>query len=115
MVNNITSLTGNGLKDWLIQRITAIYFAGYILFLFVYLLYHPHLTYHEWRQLFACDYFKIMTVGAILTIVMHSWIGIWTVITDYVKCSVLRLSMQIALFAWLLGLFIWVLMIVWRS
>src|SRR3990167_5906844 len=54
MVNNITSLTGNGLKDWLIQRITAIYFAGYILFLFVYLLYHPHLTYHEWRLLFSC-------------------------------------------------------------
>lgn len=29
MVNNVTSLTGNGLKDWLIQRVTAVYFAVY--------------------------------------------------------------------------------------
>ena len=27
MVTNITSLTGNGLKDWLIQRVTAVYLA----------------------------------------------------------------------------------------
>lgn len=32
MVNNVTSLTGNGLKDWLIQRVTAVYFAAYLIF-----------------------------------------------------------------------------------
>lgn len=29
MVANVTSLTGNGLKDWLVQRVTAVYFAAY--------------------------------------------------------------------------------------
>lgn len=33
MVTNVTSLTGNGLKDWLIQRVTAVYFAVYTIFI----------------------------------------------------------------------------------
>ena len=36
MVTNVTSLTGNGLKDWLIQRVTAVYFAIYVLYLLAY-------------------------------------------------------------------------------
>lgn len=37
MVNNVTSLTGNGLKDWLIQRVTAVYFAAYLIFIWIYI------------------------------------------------------------------------------
>ena len=113
MVDNITSLTGNGLKDWFIQRVTAVYFAGYVLFLLGYIFSHLQLTYHEWHQLFACGLFKIATVIAILTILTHTWIGIWTVTTDYIKCYRLRITIQVAVCIWLLSLFLWVLMIVW--
>lgn len=113
MVANVTSLTGNGLKDWLIQRATAVFVAAYTLFLLVFLLRHPHLAYNEWQALFACGWFKVASVVALFALSLHAWIGIWTVTTDYMKCTALRLSLQMAVATWLLGQFIWGLMIVW--
>ena len=113
MVTNITSLTGNGLKDWLIQRVTAVYFAAYSLFLLGFLLFHPQLSFTQWQTLFHCEWFKVASVIALLTLLLHAWIGIWTVTTDYIKCTVIRLSVQLLVALVLLGQFIWGLMIVW--
>ena len=113
MVTDVTSLTGNGLKDWLIQRVTAVYFAVYSLFLLGFLLMHPHLTYNQWHDLFHCTFFKVASVIALLTLLLHAWIGVWTVTTDYLKCTVIRLSVQLLVALFLLGQFIWGLMIVW--
>lgn len=113
MVTNVTSLTGNGLKDWLIQRVTAVYFAIYVLYLFAYLLMHPQLSYEQWHGLFHCLCFQVATVIALFTLSLHAWIGIWTVTTDYIKCTMVRLLVQMLVVLWLLGQFIWGLMIVW--
>lgn len=57
MVNNVTSLTGNGLKDWLVQRVTAVYFAAYSFFIIGFLLLHPELGFAQWHALFPILYF----------------------------------------------------------
>lgn len=113
MVSNITSLTGNGLKDWLIQRVSAVYFMVYSLFLLIYLILHPHLSFQEWSALFHQLSFKIATLLAVLAVSLHAWVGIWTVITDYVKCSMQRLAIELLVLTWLLAQFIWCIMIVW--
>ncbi len=113
MVTNITSLTGNGLKDWLIQRISAIYFAVYSLFLLGFLIFHPQLQYSQWHSLFHCIIFQIASVIALLMLSLHTWIGIWTVTTDYLNCTVLRLTIQVLVFLLLLAQFLWGLTIVW--
>ena len=113
MVTNITSLTGNGLKDWLIQRVTAIYFAIYTVFLFAFLLMHPQLQYSEWAALFNCWIFQIASVCALLMLSLHAWIGIWTVTTDYLSNTAIRVIVQMLVFFLLLAQFIWGLMIVW--
>jgi len=113
MVSNVTSLTGNGLKDWLIQRVTAVYFAGYVLFILGYLFLHPQLQFVQWHTLFHSPLLRIASMIALFTLLLHAWIGIWTVTTDYLKCTALRLSIQIIVFFALLGQFIWGLMIVW--
>lgn len=113
MVTNVTSLTGNGLKDWLIQRVTAVYFAVYSVFLLVFLITHPDLTYSQWHTLFQCRLFQIASVIGLLSLSLHAWIGIWTVTTDYMKCTAIRLSVQFLVVLWLLSQFIWGLMIVW--
>lgn len=109
----ITSLTGNGLKDWLIQRVSALYFAVYSLFLLFYILLNPHLNFEQWSTLFHAWPLKIATVLALIAISLHSWVGIWTVITDYVKCYVVRLITELMVLTWILGQFIWCLMILW--
>ncbi|CAM2920794.1 succinate dehydrogenase, hydrophobic membrane anchor protein [Legionella worsleiensis] len=113
MVTNVTSLTGNGLKDWLIQRVTAVYFAAYSLFIFAFLITHPDLTFEQWHLLFSNIVFQIATAIGLLALSLHAWIGIWTVTTDYMKCTVIRLAVQMVVVLWLLSQFIWGLMIVW--
>lgn len=113
MVTNVTSLTGNGLKDWLIQRVTAVYFAVYTLFLLGFLVLHPAVNYEQWHALFANTLVQIATVLALIAFILHAWIGIWTVTTDYMKGTALRLSVQIIVFLGLLSQLIWGLMILW--
>lgn len=115
MVANVTSLTGNGLKDWLIQRVTAVYFAVYAVFLVIYLMAHPHLAYGQWLRLFHCVGFQIATVLALITFVLHAWIGIWTVTTDYIKHTALRVSLQMLVILVLLVQVIWGFMIVFKA
>jgi succinate dehydrogenase / fumarate reductase membrane anchor subunit len=113
MVTNVTSLTGNGLKDWLIQRVTAIFFAAYTFFIFGYLFLHPGLGYEQWHVLFAHPLVQIATLIALFALTLHAWIGIWTVTTDYLKCTALRLTVQMAVLLWLLVQLIWGFMILW--
>lgn len=113
MVTNVTSLTGNGLKDWWIQRATAVYFFLYSLFLLGFLGTHHPLQFSEWQALFHCSGFKVATVVALLALSLHTWIGVWTVTTDYLKCTVMRFSLQLAIMLFLLCQFIYGVMIVW--
>lgn len=113
MVNNVTSLTGNGLKDWLVQRVTAVYFAAYSFFIIGFLLLHPELDFAQWHALFSNILVRIASLIALFALSLHAWIGIWTVTTDYMKCTALRLSVQMLVVLWLLSQFIWGLMILW--
>jgi succinate dehydrogenase / fumarate reductase membrane anchor subunit len=112
MLTNVTSLTGNGLKDWLIQRFSAIYLVIYTLFIFSFLFSHPHLSFEIWKNLFSCVLFKLATVLTLFMLLLHSWVGLWTVCTDYLKCTALRLSVLFIILFFLLSQFIWGLMII---
>lgn len=113
MVTNITSLTGNGLKDWLIQRITAGYFAVFVAVCFAFLFTHPHCDFVTWNGLFHQQWLQIAVVSAIAAYALHAWIGIWTVTTDYIHCTCIRLSVQLIVLVVLLAEFMSGLMIVW--
>jgi succinate dehydrogenase / fumarate reductase, membrane anchor subunit len=113
MVTNITSLTGNGLKDWLIQRLSGVYFLLYLAYLAFFFARHPQLTYADWSQLFQCKLFQIATILALVALTLHAWIGLWTVTTDYIKCTILRLSTQSLILLVLLSQLLGGMMIIW--
>jgi succinate dehydrogenase / fumarate reductase membrane anchor subunit len=113
MVHNVTSLTGNGLRDWLIQRISAVVLTFYTLFLFGFVLFHPHLDLESWRALFSSIWMKLFTLIAVLNLILHSWIGIWTVTTDYLKNFSIRLMTQSVVFFALLIYFFYTIVILW--
>jgi succinate dehydrogenase / fumarate reductase membrane anchor subunit len=113
MVMNVTSLTGNGLKDWWIQRATAAFFLCYSVFLFGFLALHQPLDYVTWQALFHKLSFKIATVIALFALMLHTWIGVWTVTTDYLKSLGLRFFLQMFIIFVLLAQFIYGLIIVW--
>ena len=115
MLTSVTSWTGNGLKDWLLQRVTAIYLSVYALSLLAYLICHHPISYGFWHNFFQCTALRVTTGIAIFMFVVHAWIGIWTVTTDYLKGTALRLIVQ-GLVALTLGIqLIWGFIIVWGS
>lgn len=85
MVKSITSFSRSGLMDWLAQRVSAVVLGSYAVVMFVYLLATPDLTFDQWQGLFSMFWFKIYTVAALVALVAHIWVGMWTVATDYVK------------------------------
>ena len=83
MVTNVTSFGRSGLSDWVIQRVSAVILAAYVLFLVFWLAQHSGLQYAQWKELFECTPMRIFSLLALLSLVAHAWIGIWTISTDY--------------------------------
>lgn len=110
---NVTSYTGNGLRDWVMQRITAIILVAYTITLCVFFARHMSVSYQEWRDLFDSVAMQIFTLLAILSLMIHAWIGIWTVTTDYIKCAGIRITVQILIRLALFIMLVWGILILW--
>ena len=113
MVSNITSLTGNGLRDWVVQRLSASVVAGYILVVLGFVFYKSPMTYEVWQSFFSCFLMRIFSVLFLLALVLHAWIGVWTVTTDYLKCVYVRVAVQMGFAAMLVCSFVWGIDIFW--
>jgi succinate dehydrogenase / fumarate reductase membrane anchor subunit len=114
-LTNVTSLSGNGLRDWLIQRVTSLVLLFYIVFLFVFFMTHTSVNYEQWHGLFNPKAMRLFSTLFLLSLLMHAWVGMWTIITDYIKPFALRLSVQTLIIIGLLLCFFWGLAIFWGN
>ncbi|SBS33239.1 Succinate dehydrogenase hydrophobic membrane anchor subunit [Marinomonas aquimarina] len=94
MVTQITSFGRSGLYDWMMQRISALVLAVYSVFIIAYLLLNPGLTYEQWSGLFEMTSMRIFSLLALLSVGIHSWIGLWSISTDYIKATGVRFFFQ---------------------
>lgn len=115
MVISSTSLGRSGMHDWLLQRVSALILGIYSVFIIGFFLQNPSVDYPTWKALFANTTFKIFTILALLSIVLHAWIGLWTVSTDYIKHTATRLSVQLVVIFTCLSLFVWGIMAIWGN
>lgn len=113
MVRNVTSYTGSGLLDWLVQRITSLILASYVMFFMAYFLIKPEITYQQWESLFSHTSIKVATLVTLLALVLHAWIGVWTILTDYIKPYGLRLFIEILAVIALISYVVWGVILVW--
>lgn len=114
MVKSVSSLTRNGLRDWLLQRVSAILIGAYVLFLAGFIVLHPHLDYVTWSLLFKHSIMRISTVIVLVALLIHAYIGMWTISTDYLtKCVCVRLLFQAVVFIALLACLVWGISILW--
>lgn len=90
-----TNLTRSGVSDWLVQRVSALVMLAYVIFLLGFYLGHATIDYATWHGLFSCLYMRIFSLLTLLSLLGHAWVGIWTVLTDYVKCHYTRGVVQI--------------------
>lgn len=113
MMLSVSSLTSTGLRDWLAQRFTAIVLGLYFIFLIGFFMAHHGLTFDQWQKLFANPTMRVFSFLALLSLVGHSWVGIWTVLTDYVRHTGTRLFLETLLVLSLFAFLAWGIEIMW--
>lgn len=113
MVRSITNLSKNGVKDYLWQRITAIILGVYVIFLLAFTLGAHPLTYAIWHELFSATWMKIFTLLALISLIKHAWVGMWTIFTDYVTCSVIRGILMVVSILLFFSYLVWGIQILW--
>jgi succinate dehydrogenase / fumarate reductase, membrane anchor subunit len=115
MVTNITNFGRSGLSDWLMQRITAVILLAYTLFMVGFFLLNPNLDYATWSALFQCTLMRIFSLLALLSLAAHAWIGLWTVSTDYMKATGVRLVFQAVVALGLFAYVVWGVQVLWGA
>lgn len=103
-----------GLRDWLIQRFTAIILAVYTVLLLIVSMTKSELSYGTWAGMFAEPWMKVATLLALLALIYHAWIGLRDIYMDYIKPTGVRLTLQVLTVLALLGYAFWAVVILWR-
>lgn len=122
MNESATSLTHSGVGDWLVQRVSAYILGIYFLVVTGYLIAHPGLDYTQWHAFMLAMPMRIFTLLSLVALIGHSWVGIWTVFTDYVTSRQLGLRANVARIFLLIGMvlanfvfLIWGIQILWGN
>jgi succinate dehydrogenase / fumarate reductase membrane anchor subunit len=113
MVNRIVVGAHYGLRDWLVQRVTAVVMAIGSVLLGGYVLLHPHLDYDGWTALFSSQAVRAFVLLFLLCLYYHAWIGMRDIVMDYVKPASVRLVIHVMVILALVLYAIWSVQILW--
>ncbi|GAB4121874.1 MAG: succinate dehydrogenase, hydrophobic membrane anchor protein [Sideroxydans sp.] len=113
MVNRIVTGAHYGLRDWLVQRVTALVMALYVLVLAGWWLVQEDFGYDTWAGLFSGNGMRAFTLLFLLSLFYHAWIGVRDIVMDYVKPAGIRLALHVLVILLLLLYTIWAMQILW--
>ena len=118
MVTSVTNMGRSGLSDWLMQRVTAVILLAYFAYLASVLV--GGVDYQGWKELFSQTWMRIFSLLALLSIVIHAWVGLWCVLTDYIterlmgsKATALRLAAEAVCGVTMFIYLVWGTQILW--
>ena len=100
MVTSVTSLTGNGLADFVLQRVSAVVLALYALCVIGWFLVNDGATHGALAAYFSSLPMRLFSTLALLSTAVHGWIGMWTVGTDYIRPHYFGRHATLFRFAW---------------
>jgi succinate dehydrogenase / fumarate reductase membrane anchor subunit len=113
MVNRVVVGAHYGLKDWLLQRITAVAMAVYTLIMAI-LVPLTGGNFDAWRGLMSHGFVRFLTFLFIVSLCYHAWVGIRDIWMDYVKPTSIRLTLHALTALALFGYAGWAAQIIWR-
>jgi succinate dehydrogenase / fumarate reductase, membrane anchor subunit len=80
-----------GLRPWIVQRISAVFIAVYIIYFALTVLFANPLSIENWATWVAWPANNIAMGLFIVALLWHAWIGIRDVILDYIPGVVTRM------------------------
>ena len=105
------SRQAHGLRDWLLQRVTAVYLGCYSVYLMVHFILQPVSSYEQWHAWISQPLVAIVSAGFVLAILLHGWVGMRDIVLDYIHSVGLRLMVLSLIGLLLAGCGFWALRI----
>ena len=99
-------IQASGVRNWLLQRLTAVILLITVAYLGYIFACAEISNFTQWVALTDSPVFVVLFLLSMASLLIHAWVGLWTIITDYVpKCmqsvgSAILAVMLAALFVW---------------
>ncbi len=99
----VTAGSHTGTGTWLVQRATALVLALAMPVLCAYVLAAVPADFAAWRALFQPQAMRAACVLTAAALALHAWVGMRDVFMDYVRPTLLRLTLYLAVIVILAG------------
>ncbi|VAW67985.1 hypothetical protein MNBD_GAMMA09-2358 [hydrothermal vent metagenome] len=96
-----------GLRPWMIQRISAVYIAICIIYLIILLIADSPLNVNDWANWVATPYNNIGIGLLLIAVLWHAWIGVRDIVLDYVPNVAARLLVLTLVGGTIMGSGLW--------
>ena len=121
MVTNATNAGRRGLFDFLVQRVSAVILGLFALCVGGWFAVNPGAGHVELVAYLGTPVMMVFASLATASLIAHTWIGMWTVGTDYLRphylggvATVVRLAYQVAVGLVLFAYGAWAISVIWR-
>ena len=108
------SATATGLRAWLVQRISAVYLAGFTVYLGGLSVIAPPISYSDWHGHMASTVVILAWALFFVALMLHAWVGIRDVLLDYIPMLWLRLGLLCLVGAALVVMGLWAALVLFR-
>ncbi len=97
----------HGLRPWLIQRVSAVYLALFVVYIVLTFAATGGVDYQHWRD-WLFHPFNIVAVGLfVIALLLHAWVGMRDIILDYVHNTLVRMLAFTLVIVVLIGSSLW--------
>ena len=96
-----------GLRPWIIQRISAVFIAVFFLYISFVLLTNNPVNVDDWAGWVATPLNNILLGLFLVAVLWHAWVGIRDIVLDYVPNVVVRLIVLTTIGCVLIGSGLW--------
>jgi len=96
-----------GPVEWLLQRVSSLYMAGFVVYLILRFAVSPVPDYAAWKGWFTAGIVRLAWALFILSLLVHAWVGLRSIYMDYLHPVWLRFSVSLLTAFGLLALGLW--------
>ena len=107
--------TATGLRAWVVQRISAIYLAIFLVYAIAVLLLAPPAGYAEWHAWLGAPAMGVATQLFFVALLLHVWVGLRDILIDYVPVTALRVALLSAVGLGLVACGLWAAQILFTA
>ncbi|HEY7987092.1 MAG TPA: succinate dehydrogenase, hydrophobic membrane anchor protein [Methylophilaceae bacterium] len=113
MVTRLLTPAYTGMRDWLLQRLTAVVMTVYLILLGAMLIAQRPNYYVAWKLMFSPLWLRMATLLFLFSLFFHAWLGVRDILNDYIHPLALRSFLLRAVMVALAAYAAWSVSILW--